>query len=108
MYVRDLKIIKLEEAIRRMTSLPAQKFNLQDRGLLRPGMAADVLIFDPSTVGDKSTFTQPHAYSQGFDYVIVNGKVTVEKGKHTGVRNGVFVKGPGWVNPVSTARVIAE
>jgi N-acyl-D-amino-acid deacylase len=91
-----------------MTSLPAQKFNLHDRGLVKTGMAADVLIIDPATVEDKSTFTHPHAYSQGFDYVIVNGKITVEKGKHTGERNGIFVKGPGWVNPVSTTPVVAE
>lgn len=108
LYVRDLKILKLEEAIRRMTSLPAQKFNLNDRGLLKPGMAADVLVFDPATVADKSTFTQPHAYAQGFDYVIVNGKITAEKGKHTGERNGVFVKGPGWVSPASIAPAVAE
>lgn len=108
MYVRDLKILKLEEAIRRMTSLPAQKFNLHDRGMVKQGMAADVLVFDPDTVNDKSTFTKPHAYSQGFDYVIVNGKITVSAGKHTGERNGIFVKGPGWVSPVSKAPVVAE
>lgn len=108
MYVRDLKILKLEEAIRRMTSLPAQKFNLQDRGLIKQGMSADVLVFDPATVGDKSTFTQPHAYSQGFDYVIVNGKVTVADGKHTGERSGIFVKGPGWVSPALKGPVVAE
>jgi N-acyl-D-amino-acid deacylase len=94
MYVRDLKVISLEEAIRRMTSLPAQKFNLQDRGLVHQGMAADLVIFDPQKVGDKSTFTQPHAYAEGFEYVIVNGKVTAQHGKHTGERNGQFVKGP--------------
>lgn len=93
-YVRELKVISLEEAIRRMTSLPAQKFNLRDRGLVREGMAADIVIFDPQKVGDKSTFTQPHAYAEGFDYVIVNGKVTAQHGKHTGERSGQFVRGP--------------
>lgn len=107
-YVRDLKILSLEEALRRMTSLPAQKFNLKDRGLLREGMAADILIFDPATVTDKSTFTSPHAFAQGFDYVLVNGQITVEKGRHTGVRNGVFVKGPGYSNWIVTAPVVAE
>jgi N-acyl-D-amino-acid deacylase len=108
MYVRDLNVLSLEEAVRRMTSLPAQKFNLRDRGLLKEGMAADIVIFDPMIVGDKSTFTQPHAYSQGFDYVLVNGKITVDKGKHTGVRNGIFVKGPGLSNSVSKAPAVAE
>jgi N-acyl-D-amino-acid deacylase len=91
-YVRELKIIRLEEAIRRMTSLPATKFNLRDRGLLREGMAADIVIFDEQQVGDRATFEKPHAYSVGFEYIIVNGKVTAEKGKHTGVRNGVVLK----------------
>lgn len=108
MYVRDLKVISLEEAVRRMTSLPAQKFNLKDRGLLKEGMAADIVVFDPTTVGDKSTFTQPHAYSQGFDYVLVNGKITVDKGKHTSVRNGIFVKGPGSVSSVAKVPAVAE
>jgi N-acyl-D-amino-acid deacylase len=93
-YVRDLKVISLEEAIRRMTSLPAQKFNLSDRGLIHKGLAADLVVFDPKKVGDKSTFTQPHAYAEGFEYVIVNGKITAQQGKHTGERNGQFVKGP--------------
>lgn len=108
MYVRDLKILTLEEAIRRMTSLPAQKFNLDDRGLLKPGMAADIVVFDPNTVGDKATFTQPHAYAQGFDYVIVNGKITAEKGRHSGARAGVFVNGPGVTSPVPIAPAGAE
>jgi N-acyl-D-amino-acid deacylase len=94
-YVRDLKLIRLEEAIRRMTSLPANKFALRDRGLLREGMAADIVIFDEKTVGDKATFQKPHAYAEGFKYIIVNGVVTAEQGKHTGVRNGVVLKGPG-------------
>jgi N-acyl-D-amino-acid deacylase len=108
-YVRDAKILTFEEAIRRMTSLPAQKFNLKDRGLIKEAMAADLVIFDPATVGDKSTFTQPHAYSQGFDYVIVNGIITVDKGKHTGARNGLFLKGPGATTvPVSATPAGAQ
>jgi N-acyl-D-amino-acid deacylase len=78
-----------------MTSLPANKFALRDRGLLREGMAADIVIFDEKTVGDKATFQKPHAYAEGFKYIIVNGAVTAEQGKHTGVRNGVVLKGPG-------------
>ena len=95
-YVRLLKLIPLEEAIRRMTSLPAQKFQLKDRGLIREGMAADLVIFDENTVGDRSTFVKPHAYSSGFKFVIVNGQVVAENGKHTGVRSGQVLKGPGF------------
>src|SRR5690606_30446478 len=87
-YVRELGVISLEEAVRRMTSLPAQKFNLSDRGLLRVGFAADIVVFDSQTVMDRATFAQPHAYSTGFQSIIVNGKVTAENGVHTGVRNG--------------------
>jgi N-acyl-D-amino-acid deacylase len=91
-YVNELKAIRLEEAIRRMTSLPAQKFNLRDRGLIREGMAADVVIFDEKQVGDAATYSQPHAYSKGFAYVLVNGEVVVDQGKHTGVRSGSVLR----------------
>jgi N-acyl-D-amino-acid deacylase len=94
-YVREQKVIRLEEAIRRMTSLPAQKFNLRDRGLLREGFAADIVVFDENSVADAATFTQPHAFSKGFDYVIVNGEVVIQQGKHTGARTGQVLKGPG-------------
>ncbi|MFZ9388582.1 MAG: N-acyl-D-amino-acid deacylase family protein [Chitinophagaceae bacterium] len=87
-YVRDQKILSLEEAVRRMTSLPAQKFQLNDRGLLKPGYAADIIIFDENNVRDISTFENPHAYSTGFHYVIVNGVLTVENEKHLGIRAG--------------------
>jgi N-acyl-D-amino-acid deacylase len=96
-YVRLMKVISLEEAIRRMTSLPAQKFQLRDRGLLREGLAADIVIFDEAKVGDQATFVKPHAYANGFQYVLVNGQVTVENGKHTGVRGGQVLHGPGWM-----------
>jgi len=94
-YVREEKVISLEEAVRRMTSLPAQKFNLRDRGLLREGYAADLLIFDENKVRDASTFEKPHAYSEGFEVVIVNGVITVEDGKHLGVRAGRALYGNG-------------
>jgi N-acyl-D-amino-acid deacylase len=97
MYVRDLKIIPLEEAVRRMTSLPASKFNLADRGLIRTGMAADIVVFDANTISDKATFSNPHAYATGIDYVIVNGKITGENGKHTGERSGRSLLGPGTI-----------
>lgn len=95
-YVRELKTIHLEEAIRRMTSLPAQKFQLRDRGLVREGMAADLVVFDANQVNDRATFSKPHAYSTGFSHVIVNGQVVVEDGKHSGVRSGQVLHGPGW------------
>ncbi len=94
-YVREEKLMPLEEAIRRMTSLPAQKFHFNNRGLLRPGFAADIVVFDANTVNDLSTFTKPHQYSTGFKYVLVNGVLTVENGKHTGVRNGEVLYGEG-------------
>lgn len=94
-YVRESKTLTLEDAIRRMTSLPAQKFGFTDRGLLRKGMAADLVVFDPATVEDVSTYEKPHAYSTGFNYVLVNGKLTVEHSKHTGARNGKILYGPG-------------
>jgi N-acyl-D-amino-acid deacylase len=95
-YVREENVLTLEEAIRRMTSLPAQKFQLKDRGLLKEGMAADIVIFDPATVSDKATFEKPHQYSVGFQFVLVNGKLVVENGKHNGTRSGVSLKGPGF------------
>ncbi|RPE13571.1 D-aminoacylase [Chitinophaga lutea] len=91
-YVREEKVIGLEEAIRRMTSLPAQKFRLKNRGLLLPGYAADIVIFNPDTVKDLSTFSAPHQYSTGFQYVLVNGQVTVDNGKHNGTRSGAVLK----------------
>jgi N-acyl-D-amino-acid deacylase len=94
-YVRDQKVISLEEAIRRMTSLPAQKFQLHDRGLLKEGMAADIVIFDEKQVQDVSTYENPHAYSKGFHYVIVNGILTVDNEKHFGIRAGRALYGPG-------------
>jgi N-acyl-D-amino-acid deacylase len=94
-YVREEKVIRLEEAVRRMTSLPAQKFGLKDRGLLKEGMAADIVVFDANTVADKSTYANPHQYSEGFSYVVVNGKLVVDKSKHTGARPGMILYGPG-------------
>jgi N-acyl-D-amino-acid deacylase len=91
-YVRDEHVISLEEAIRRMTSLPAQKFQLKRRGLLQEGYAADIVIFNEEEVKDLSTFDKPHQYSTGFYYVLVNGIVTVDAGKHTGARAGATLK----------------
>jgi N-acyl-D-amino-acid deacylase len=94
-YVHDQKVIRLEEAIRRMTSLPAQKFHLTDRGLLREGMAADILLLKPEEVMDQATFSKPHQFSKGFEYVLVNGKIVVDKGVHTKVRSGQVLRRKG-------------
>jgi len=87
-YVRDKRLLTIEEAIRKMTSLPAQKLGLQDRGLIKEGMFADIVVFNPETVEDKAAFTDPHQYPDGIEYVIVNGTIVVEKGKHTGTLPG--------------------
>lgn len=91
-YVREEKVLTLEDAIRKMTSLPAQKFQLKDRGIIKEGMAADIVIFDADKVQDLSTFEKPHAYSTGFKYVIVNGMLTAENEKHLGVRAGITLR----------------
>jgi N-acyl-D-amino-acid deacylase len=93
-YVRDEKIITLEEAIRRMTSLPARKFKLRDRGILQDGMAADIVVFDEKAIADLATYASPHRYSAGFNYVIVNGVPVLEHGKHNGIKKGTVLRGP--------------
>ncbi|MBK5291539.1 MAG: D-aminoacylase [Acidobacteriia bacterium] len=95
-YVRELKLISLEEAVRKMTSANASKIRVFDRGLLRPGMAADVAVFDAGRIIDRSTFDKPHQYAEGVEYVVVNGVVVLDKGKHTGARPGVILHGPGF------------
>jgi len=87
-YVRELGILRLEGAIRKMTSFPAQRFGILDRGLLRPGMWADITVFDSTTVLDKATYQDPHQYPDGIEYVIVNGVVAVDKGKYSGALSG--------------------
>lgn len=94
-YVREKGTLRLEEAIRKMTSLPAQRFRLSERGVLRPGMWADVVVFDAGKVRDAATFEKPHAYAEGFAFVLVNGTVVIEGGKHTGARPGQVLFGPG-------------
>jgi N-acyl-D-amino-acid deacylase len=91
-YTAHRGVITLEDAIRRMTSLPARTFHLSDRGAIREGAAADLVLFDPARVQDKATYAQPHQYSEGFDYVIVNGKIAVENGKITDQRGGVVLR----------------
>jgi len=94
-YVRDEKLLPLEEAIRKMTSLPAARAGLQDRGLLRPGMAADVVAFDPARVRAVATYADPLHYSAGIPYVAVNGRLVVDGGKITAARPGQALLGPG-------------
>lgn len=91
-FVRKRGTIRLEDAIRRMTTMPARTFHFRDRGILREGAAADIVVFDPSKVQDKATFQKPHQYSEGFDYVLVNGKIAVESGKLTDARSGQILR----------------
>ena len=79
-----MKILTLEEAIRKMTSFPAQKMGMRNRGMIRESMVADLVVFDPDTIADKATYTKPHQYPVGIPYVIVSGEVVVDEGKHTG------------------------
>jgi len=96
-YVREERIMPLEEAIRKMTSAVANRLSIRDRGLLREGYFADVVVFDPTTVGDVATYEQPHQVSLGVRWVLVNGTVVVREGEHTGALPGRIVRGPGYV-----------
>ena len=87
-YARDLKLFPLEEAVRKMTSLPARRMRLFDRGLVRPGMAADLVLFDPAAVRDLATYEQPRQFAAGIDTVVINGKVVIDEGKLTAERPG--------------------
>jgi len=94
-YVRDEKIIPLAEAVHRMSGLPATNLDLKDRGFVREGMFADVVVFDPATIADRATFEKPHQYSLGMQHVFVNGAQVLENGEHTGAKPGRAVWGPG-------------
>jgi len=95
-YVRDEKILTLEEGIRRMTSLPANNLKLKKRGRIAPGYYADVVVFDPATVRDRATFEEPHQYAEGMMHVFVNGIQVLDNGNHTGAMPGRCIRGPGW------------
>jgi N-acyl-D-amino-acid deacylase len=95
-YVRDEKLMSLEEGIRKLTALPALNLKLDKRGSLKTGYFADIVIFDPATIQDHATFEQPHQYATGVSHVIVNGQHVLENGLHTGVFPGRFIRGPGW------------
>ena len=94
-YVREKKAISLEDAVRKMSSAPAQRIGIYDRGVLRTGLKADIAIFDPATVRDTATFEKPHSYAEGVSLVIVNGEVAFENGKMTAARPGRVLYGPG-------------
>ena len=93
---KGCRLLALEEAVRKMTSLPAQRLGLLDRGVIRKGMIADITIFNPKTVADRATYKDPHQYPTGINYVIVNGKIVIENGRHTGVLPGKVLKGPSY------------
>ena len=96
MYVRDEKVIPLEEAVRRLTSLPAGNLGIRRRGSLTPGYYADVVLFDPETIADRATFEKPHQYAVGVQYLFVNGEAVIVNGGPTGAKPGRVVRGPGW------------
>jgi N-acyl-D-amino-acid deacylase len=98
-YVRDEKLLSLEAAIHKMTGAPAARVGLRDRGLLKEGMFADITIFDPAKVIDKATFESPNQYPAGIEYVLVNGKISVDKGQRTSALGGRVLRGPGYKNP---------
>jgi N-acyl-D-aspartate/D-glutamate deacylase len=95
-YVREEKVLTLEEAIRKMTSANAAKIGIYDRGLIRPGLWADVTVFNPETVIDESVWDAPHRYSKGIEYVVVNGQLVLDRGKHTNAHPGKILYGSGW------------
>jgi N-acyl-D-amino-acid deacylase len=103
-YVREEKVIPLEEAVRRLSSLPATNLKLQKRGALKPGYFADVVVFDPNTISDHATFDKPHQYATGMKHVFVNGVQVLKDGEHTNATPGRFVRGPGWKGFVKSDR----
>ena len=103
-YVRDEKVIPLEEAIRKLTSLPAENLKIRDRGRLREGYFADLALFDPAKVGDPATYDKPHQLATGMVHVFVNGIQVLKNGEHTGATPGQVVRGPGWKAPAAEVR----
>ena len=95
-YVRDEGLLPLTEAVRRLSALPASVLKIKERGALRPGYFADVVVFDPATIRDHATFEQPHQYATGMRHVFVNGETVLRDGEHTGAKPGRVVRGPGW------------
>jgi dihydroorotase/N-acyl-D-amino-acid deacylase len=102
-YVRDLKVLTLPDAIRKMTSLPAARMGLTDRGRIAEGLMADLVVFDPVTVADKASYLQPHQYPVGIDYVVVNGQVEVDGGRMTEARAGRVLRHSSWASGTAAA-----
>ena len=96
-YVRELKLVRLEEMVRKMTSLPAQRLGLFDRGLLRPGAAADVVCFDAERIRDTATYAEPRRAPEGVPYVLVNGEIVIDSSRHTGALHGRALRRPARV-----------
>jgi N-acyl-D-aspartate/D-glutamate deacylase len=94
-YVREEHVLTLEDAVRKMTSLAASRMKLLDRGLIRVGMWADLVVFDPDRIIDRATFDHPHAYPDGISHVLVNGITVIRNGEHTGALPGKPLYGPG-------------
>jgi len=99
-YVREEKVLTLEEAIRRLTQLPAANWKLAGRGCIDPGCYADIVVFDPASIADRATFDSPQQYAVGVTHVLVNGVAVISGGEHTGAKPGRVVRGPGWAGPV--------
>jgi N-acyl-D-aspartate/D-glutamate deacylase len=95
-YVRERGVISLEEAVRKMSSMSAQRLGIHDRGLVAEGFFADIAVFDADIIKDMATFEDPHQYAIGMKYVLVNGKIVVEDGQHTGKRPGKILYGSGY------------
>ena len=107
-YVRDQHVLTIEDAVRKMTSLPAQILGLHDRGQLREGFAADLVVLDPATVGETNSFEKPKSYAQGVDYVLVNGVAVIDKGQHTGAKPGRALLGAAAKSRAGTASTAAR
>lgn len=103
-YVRDEKVLSLEEAIRKLAALPAENLKLEHRGMLKEGYYADVVAFDPATIQDHATFEKPHQYATGMKHVFVNGVQVLKDGEHTGAKPGRVVRGPGWKGADAAAK----
>jgi len=103
-YVRDQHLMSLEQAIRKITSLPADREHLYERGLLRPAFYADLAVFNPGTIRDTASYEHPATLSQGVEWVFVNGRLAFEHGKLTGVNAGRPLRGPGWTDSATTRK----
>jgi N-acyl-D-amino-acid deacylase len=95
-YVREKNLLPLSVAVQKMTSMNAEKINVRDRGLLRPGYWADITVFDPEKVSDRATYEKPHQYAVGIPYVLVNGEIVLQKDRITSALPGRIIRGPGF------------